>query len=87
MKKWFKTVLAGTLTIAAVGLGVAAYTGHDVRDITVPEEAQTFLEPFLYNANATEGATETLIEETGAARVRRQAVSYTHLTLPTICSV
>jgi len=72
MKKWFKTVLAGTLTIAAVALGVAAYNGLDVRTITVPEQAQTFLEPFLYNANATEGSPETLIEETGAARVRRQ---------------
>ena len=43
-----KTVLAGTLTIAAVALGVAAYNGVDVREISVPEQAQTFLEPFLY---------------------------------------
>ena len=67
-----KTVLAGTLTIAAVALGVAAYNGVDVREISVPEQAQTFLEPFLYNANATEGSPEAIIEETGAARVRRQ---------------
>ena len=72
MIKRLKTVLAGTLTIAAVGLGVAAYNGVDVREIAVPEQAQTFLEPFLHNANATQGSAEATIEETGAARVRRQ---------------
>ena len=72
MVKRLKTVLAGTLAIATVALGVAAYNGVDVREISVPEQAQTFLEPFLYNANATDASPEAIIEETGAARVRRQ---------------
>ena len=72
MLKKMKTVLAGTLTIAAVGLGVAAYNGVDVTELTVPEEAQSFLQPLLYNANTARDGIGDVVVETSAARVRRQ---------------
>jgi len=66
-----KMVLAGTLTIAMVGLGVAAYNGQ-VGTIPFPEQTEDFLRPLLYNANTAENGIDTVVEETGAARVRRQ---------------
>ena len=68
MLKKMKTVLAGTLTIAAVGLGVAAYNGVDVTELTVPEEAQSFLQPLLYNANTARDGIGDVVVETSAAR-------------------
>ena len=67
-----KMVLAGTLTITAVALGVGAYNGVHVTDIEVPEQAQSFLSPFLHNANASQEGLEATIAQTSAARVRRQ---------------
>ena len=67
-----KMVLAGTLTITAVALGVGAYNGVHVTDIEVPERAQSFLSPFLHNANASQEGLEATIAQTSAARVRRQ---------------
>lgn len=74
MLRKMKMVLAGALTIAAVGLGVSAYTGVGISDldITVPEHAQTVLSPFLYNANASQESMQGITEEAGSARVRRQ---------------
>jgi S1-C subfamily serine protease len=72
MLKTMKTVLASTLTIAAVCLGVAAYNGVAVTDIPVPENAQSFLKPILYNANSAKEGMGDVIVETSAARVRRQ---------------
>ena len=67
-----KMVLAGTLTITAVALGVGAYNGVHVTDLEVPERAQSFLSPFLHNANASQEGLEATIAQTSAARVRRQ---------------
>ena len=71
MGKKIKTVLAGTLTLAMVGLGVASYNGA-IGHVPLPEQAGDFLRPILYNANAVDNSVETTVEETGAARVRRQ---------------
>lgn len=71
MLRKMKMVLAGTLTIAMVGLGVSSYTGVGITDITVPEQAQAVLSPFLYNANTSQEGMSGITEETSAARVRR----------------
>ena len=60
MLKKMKTVLAGTLTIAAVGLGVAAYNGVDVTELTVPEEAQSFFSRFYIMPTPLEMASAML---------------------------
>jgi len=75
MLKKMKTVLAGTLTIAAVGLSVAAYNGVHITEMSVPplpEQAQTFLQPLLYNVNASQESMDDIVVETSAARMRRK---------------
>lgn len=71
MGKKIKTVLAGTLTLGMVGLGVASYNGG-IGHMPLPDQAEDFLRPILYNANAVDDDIETAVEETSAARVRRQ---------------
>jgi S1-C subfamily serine protease len=71
MLKKMKTVLAGTLTIAMLGLGFASYNGH-INAITIPEQAESFLRPILHNANTSAENLGDVVAETGAARVRRR---------------
>ena len=66
-----KTVLAGTLTIAMVGLGIVAYNGG-IGELPITEQAEDFLRPILYNANTAVENMGDVVEETGAAKVRRQ---------------
>jgi len=75
MLEKMKTVLAGALTITAVSLGIATYHGVDVSELSVPplpEQAQSFLSPLLYNANATQENMDDIVVETNATRMRRQ---------------
>lgn len=72
MLKHLKKVLAGTLMLGALSLGVAAYNGIYVTDLqmpALPAQAQNILKPFLHNANVD---STKYIATTGAAKVRRQ---------------
>ena len=71
MYEKMKMVLASTLTIAMVGLGAAAYNGS-IGELSIPDQAEDFLRPILYNANVADESMDGVVEETGAAKVRRQ---------------
>ena len=71
MRKWFKTVLAGTLTIAMIGVGVASYNGS-LPNISIPHPSEALLHPFTHNPSSVQEDVDTMVQETGEARVRRQ---------------
>lgn len=70
MLRKLKMAVVCTMGISAVGLGISSYHGMELDDIQEPD--QSFLSPFLHNANSVESSVEAAVEETGAARVRRQ---------------
>ena len=70
MGKKIKTVLAGVLTLSMVGLGIVSYNGG-IGHVPLPGQAEDYLRPILFNANTIEQGADPIVEETGAARVRR----------------
>ena len=73
-----KFILAG---VAVLGLGMTACNNDDVPSVGNPTEGNTFLR--MYISTMKDVMTKAVNDNQGDYAGRKEAVSYTHLTLPT----